>query len=88
MYLSGLMGRMKYFTAWCLAGAVCNASGLGFSGVDERGRQRWDAVSNVHLWQVEVRRDGGEGGGTGEGDMASSVEKAGLRLDRQYLCYL
>ncbi|KAF0301172.1 Membrane-bound O-acyltransferase domain-containing protein 2 [Amphibalanus amphitrite] len=56
MYLSGLMGRMKYYAAWCLAGAVCNASGLGYSGLGEDGRQRWDAVSNVHLWQVESRR--------------------------------
>ncbi|XP_043213916.1 lysophospholipid acyltransferase 1-like [Amphibalanus amphitrite] len=54
MYLSGLMGRMKYYAAWCLAGAVCNASGLGYSGLGEDGRQRWDAVSNVHLWQVEM----------------------------------
>ena len=49
------MGRMKYYTAWGLANAVCNASGLGFSGFEEHGRQRWDGVSNVHFWKVEVR---------------------------------
>ncbi|XP_037079444.1 membrane-bound O-acyltransferase domain-containing protein 2-like [Pollicipes pollicipes] len=53
MYLSGMMARMKYYAAWTLAEAVCNASGLGYSGRRDDGSQRWGAAANVNVWKVE-----------------------------------
>lgn len=37
------------------ADAVNNAAGYGFSGVDERGAFRWDLLSNLNIWNIEVR---------------------------------
>jgi len=36
------------------ADAVNNAAGYGFSGVDERGTFRWDLLSNLNIWNIEV----------------------------------
>lgn len=44
-----------YYHAWILAEAVCNASGLGFSGFDENENAKWDLASNVKVLRVEVR---------------------------------
>jgi hypothetical protein len=46
--------RFKYYHAWLLADAICNASGLGFSGYDAKGRARWDLISNVDVLKFEV----------------------------------
>lgn len=43
-----------YYHAWILAEAVCNASGLGFNGFDEKGNAKWDLASNVNVIRVEV----------------------------------
>ena len=37
-----------------LADAICNASGFGFNGYDEFGKPKWDLVSNVNWFKVEV----------------------------------
>lgn len=39
--------RTKYYHAWLLADAVCNMSGLGFTGYNGKGEATWDGVSNV-----------------------------------------
>lgn len=46
--------RFKYYFAWTLADAVCNASGLGFSGYNERGDQEWNLLDNIDILRVEV----------------------------------
>jgi hypothetical protein len=46
--------RFKYYHAWLLADAICNASGLGFNGYDADGTARWDLISNVDVVKFEV----------------------------------
>lgn len=48
------ISRFKYYHAWLLADAICNASGLGFNGYDAKGRARWDLISNVDVLKFEV----------------------------------
>lgn len=53
--------RFKYYYAWLLGDAVCNNSGLGFNGYDEKGRTKWDKVSNINVLGFEFStslRDG------------------------------
>lgn len=38
----------------CLADAVNNAAGYGFNGIDEDGNFRWDLISNLNIWNIEV----------------------------------
>jgi len=37
-----------------LAEAVNNAGGLGFNGIDEKGRPKWDLLTNIKPWQLET----------------------------------
>ncbi|XP_052250365.1 lysophospholipid acyltransferase 1-like isoform X2 [Dreissena polymorpha] len=53
MWISMLCCRAKYYVAFSLGDAICNASGLGFNGYDRDGRPRWDLVSNVHILGIE-----------------------------------
>ncbi|CAG0883003.1 unnamed protein product [Darwinula stevensoni] len=48
------IARWKYYTAWILADAICNASGLGFNGYTPQGLEKWDLISNVDIIPVEV----------------------------------
>lgn len=48
------MHRFKYYHAWLLADAICNASGLGFNGYAEDGSARWDLHSNIDILGFEV----------------------------------
>ncbi|XP_050538640.1 lysophospholipid acyltransferase 6-like [Daktulosphaira vitifoliae] len=45
--------RFKYYFAWTLADAVCNASGFGFSGYDDNGDQQWNLLDNIDIKGVE-----------------------------------
>lgn len=47
--------RFKYYYAWIFADAICNNSGFGFNGYDEHGSARWDAASNVDVYNFEVQ---------------------------------
>ncbi|KAH0949625.1 hypothetical protein HN011_006924 [Eciton burchellii] len=49
-----MLARFKYYHAWLFADAICNNSGLGFNGYDERGNPRWDAVSNIDVYKFET----------------------------------
>lgn len=42
--------RAKYYHAWILADAVCNASGLGY----DKLTQKWDLVTNVEAVNFEL----------------------------------
>uniref|UniRef100_A0A914CE90 Uncharacterized protein n=1 Tax=Acrobeloides nanus TaxID=290746 RepID=A0A914CE90_9BILA len=48
------MQRVQYYYAWVLADAVCNLSGFGFNGFDKDGEPKWDLVSNVDPYKVEM----------------------------------
>ncbi|KAL3276761.1 hypothetical protein HHI36_012128 [Cryptolaemus montrouzieri] len=54
MYVSTGLCRLKYYFAWIFADAICNNSGLGFNGYDERGFAKWDGVSNIDLLKFET----------------------------------
>ncbi|ESN94562.1 hypothetical protein HELRODRAFT_121109, partial [Helobdella robusta] len=51
--ISTSAARFKYYVAWKLAEAINVAAGLGFGGVDQFGRQRWDFMDNVSVFKVE-----------------------------------
>ncbi|XP_032777415.2 lysophospholipid acyltransferase 1 [Daphnia magna] len=51
--LSTTIARMKYYHAWLLADAICNASGLGFNGYTASGKAKWDLISNVDILKFE-----------------------------------
>ncbi|KAH8253943.1 hypothetical protein KR032_007830 [Drosophila birchii] len=46
--------RFKYYHAWLLADAICNNSGLGFTGYDKDGNPKWDLISNINVLSFEV----------------------------------
>ncbi|XP_054707299.1 lysophospholipid acyltransferase 6-like [Uloborus diversus] len=46
--------RSKYYHAWLLGEAVCNASGMGFNGCSGDGRSKWDLMSNVDIIRFEL----------------------------------
>lgn len=46
--------RFKYYHAWLLADAICNNSGLGFTGYDKDGNSKWDLISNINVLGFEV----------------------------------
>lgn len=37
-----------------LADAICNLSGFGFQGFDEKSNEKWDLLTNVYPFKVEV----------------------------------
>ncbi len=43
----------RYYFAFILAEAVNNAGGLGLNGVDEKGRPKWDLLTNMKPFQLE-----------------------------------
>uniref|UniRef100_H3CW63 Membrane bound O-acyltransferase domain containing 1 n=1 Tax=Tetraodon nigroviridis TaxID=99883 RepID=H3CW63_TETNG len=47
--------RPKFYFAWMLASeAIHNAAGYGFSGMDEKGKPRWDLIRNLDILGVET----------------------------------
>ncbi|XP_053672507.1 lysophospholipid acyltransferase 6 [Anopheles nili] len=55
MMLATTAVRFKYYFAWLMADAICNNSGLGFNGYDERDgvTPRWDMLSNIQVLEFE-----------------------------------
>jgi len=45
--------RHRYYFAWVLGDAGCNAAGFGFNGLDAAGNQKWDSVLNLDYMAVE-----------------------------------
>ena len=45
--------RHRYYFAWVLSDAACNAAGLGYTGKDRDGNPGWGGVINVHYVAVE-----------------------------------
>ncbi len=55
MWFTAMNARVKYYIAWILAYLVCNASGLGFNGYDINGQPKWDGLTNINIYNFEVR---------------------------------
>jgi hypothetical protein len=54
LYVTGVLKRCQYYYAWVFADAVSNLSGFGFNGYDENKKPKWNLISNVDAWKVEV----------------------------------
>lgn len=54
MSMSTTIIRFKYYHAWLLSDAICNNSGLGFSGYEKDGNPKWDLISNINVLAFEV----------------------------------
>ncbi|XP_076179737.1 lysophospholipid acyltransferase 6 isoform X2 [Ptiloglossa arizonensis] len=54
LMIATLLVRFKYYHAWIFADAICNNSGLGFSGYDENREAKWDLFSNVNVIGFEM----------------------------------
>ncbi|XP_050421908.1 lysophospholipid acyltransferase 6-like isoform X2 [Adelges cooleyi] len=54
IFMLTTLTRFKYYFAWTLADAVCNASGFGFTGYDENGEQQWNLLDNIDIKGVEL----------------------------------
>ncbi|XP_072008561.1 lysophospholipid acyltransferase 1 isoform X2 [Engystomops pustulosus] len=54
LYISTMACKPKYYFAWTLADAINNAAGYGFNGIDEDGNYRWDQISNLNIWNIEM----------------------------------
>ncbi|XP_044150129.1 lysophospholipid acyltransferase 1 [Bufo gargarizans] len=54
LYIATMACKPKYYFAWTLADAVNNAAGYGFNGIDENGNYRWDLISNLNIWNIEM----------------------------------
>uniref|UniRef100_A0A1I8BPJ1 DUF1084 domain-containing protein n=1 Tax=Meloidogyne hapla TaxID=6305 RepID=A0A1I8BPJ1_MELHA len=48
------MQRAQYYYVWIFSDAICNLSGFGFNGFTEEGDPKWDKITNVDAWKVEV----------------------------------
>jgi lysophospholipid acyltransferase 1/2 len=46
--------RVQYYCVWVMADGICNLSGFGFNGFDSKGNEKWDLVTNVDPYKVEM----------------------------------
>ena len=46
--------RMFFYIVWTCEDMVNNASGFGFNGYDEFGNPKWDLLTNVNIYALEV----------------------------------
>ncbi|EPX73246.1 membrane bound O-acyltransferase [Schizosaccharomyces octosporus yFS286] len=51
--LTVFIARMKFYGAWELSDGACILSGIGYNGVDELKRPRWDRVKNIDPFGFE-----------------------------------
>ena len=54
LYLACEGQRLFYYLPWTLGDAVNNASGFGFNGYDEKGEPKWDLLTNIDIFAIEV----------------------------------
>jgi len=54
MYLIVITYRAKYYFAWFVAEGSCILTGLGYNGLDENGKPKWDRVTNVYFTVLEA----------------------------------
>lgn len=46
--------RHRYYHAWTLGEAICNAAGFGFNGYTSDNKARWNLISNVDIVTIET----------------------------------
>ncbi|CAN7998922.1 unnamed protein product [Ixodes hexagonus] len=46
--------RHRYYHAWTLGEAICNAAGFGFNGYTSDGKARWNLLTNVDILTIET----------------------------------
>jgi lysophospholipid acyltransferase len=55
IWLHTVFCRQRYYFGWFLAEGACNASGIGYNGVDKKtGKSLWDRCSNMDMLKVEL----------------------------------
>lgn len=54
MIIAVTLQRAKYYFAWKLGELSNLAAGLGFRGYDDDGKEKWDLLTNVKIWQLET----------------------------------
>ncbi|XP_076010823.1 lysophospholipid acyltransferase 5 isoform X2 [Genypterus blacodes] len=52
--LWGKIKLYKYVSCWAIGEGTCILSGLGYNGVDEDGKAKWDACANMKVWLFET----------------------------------
>ncbi|XP_063724893.1 lysophospholipid acyltransferase 1-like isoform X2 [Symsagittifera roscoffensis] len=52
-WIAMFLFRLRYYFTWKLAESSCYASGLGFSGWTEEGKEKWELVRNGDITRVE-----------------------------------
>ncbi|CAM9733108.1 unnamed protein product [Phaeothamnion confervicola] len=57
MWLALLFVRVRYYFAWQVADGGAVLAGFGFEGYDEKGRPKWDGVSNMDIWAFETSQN-------------------------------
>lgn len=57
IYALGFTARLKYYGAWSLTEGACILSGLGYNGLDDQKRPRWDRLTNVEPWSLETAQN-------------------------------
>ncbi|KAF3925990.1 hypothetical protein ABW20_dc0107411 [Dactylellina cionopaga] len=57
LYWMMLGARFKYYGIWTLTEGACILAGLGYNGLDENKRIRWDRVNNIDAWQLETAQN-------------------------------
>ncbi|KAJ1893494.1 Lysophospholipid acyltransferase [Kickxella alabastrina] len=55
LFVSGIVTRAAYYTAWKMSEGACILTGLGFDGYAAKtGEALWMDISNVHILDVEL----------------------------------
>jgi lysophospholipid acyltransferase len=57
LFMFGFTARTKYYGVWMLTEGACILSGLGFNGVDENKKPKWDRVTNVDPKALEAAQN-------------------------------
>lgn len=53
-YINSMRLRWRYYFIWLLAESINNCAGLGFSGYDKKGVAKWNLISNINIWDIEM----------------------------------
>uniref|UniRef100_A0A8R1HUP9 Uncharacterized protein n=1 Tax=Caenorhabditis japonica TaxID=281687 RepID=A0A8R1HUP9_CAEJA len=53
--IASTVHRLPYYFAWTITDAICNISGFGYDGIDEKtGDAKWSRTTNVRPMKVEL----------------------------------
>jgi len=53
IYLHPTLSRMKYYFAWYMTEGACILAGVGYNGLDQHGKPKWDRACNMSVIKVE-----------------------------------